>query len=315
MILLLLTITGSVLGNVNYHNSKGTEYGEKGVAAYAASNHGPDGSLFLDPYFKKHLENSENLKILDAGCGAAPWSIYAALHGSEVYAIDLQEKMIEAGKKAISEAKLEKKIKITQGDVAQLPYKKNFFDKAISICVGCNLPVKTFDSHFLELQRTLKKEGVAIIAAPNSLDVVFSTGLKEESDLLNEIETSLSKLPDNPNSEIIRETLIQFEDVLSATFYLKNGRLALLKDEKELQSGDKIWRKLPKLVVPNHYHSKEDYLRMFKKYNFHLEKTELPHFENEEERFDYNNKLENSVKLGKNYTLHSPFIVFCVKKK
>ena len=31
------------------HTKSGTDYGQKGVTAYAESNHGPDGSLFLDP--------------------------------------------------------------------------------------------------------------------------------------------------------------------------------------------------------------------------------------------------------------------------
>ena len=103
-------------------------------------NKWPDGNLFLDPYFKPDIKNVQNKKILDAGCGSAPWSIYAAKHGGEVYAIDLQEGMVQAAETAIKAANLSHRIHVKQGDVASLPFSnRNFFDKAISICVGCNL--------------------------------------------------------------------------------------------------------------------------------------------------------------------------------
>jgi ubiquinone/menaquinone biosynthesis C-methylase UbiE len=267
-----------------FHNDYGTEYGEKAVVAYAESNHGADGSLFLDPYFKPDIENIQNKRILDAGCGAAPWSIYAANQGGEVYAIDLQEGMIQAANKAVEAAQLSHRVKVVQGDVAKLPYVEKFFDKAISICVGCNLPPEAFDNHFSELQRTLKNEGIAVIAAPTSLDVIFSDGSKSDVEIRSIIQETLDRLPDSPPPELISETLSQLQEVLSATFYIKNNRLILVENEKDLQEGEKIWRKLSKPVVPNRYYSKNYYESIFKKYKFEIQKIDMPHFKNEDDR-------------------------------
>src|SRR5579872_1850499 len=75
--------------------TSGTNYGKEGAEAYAFNRHGPDGSILLDPYFVPYLENLEGKRMLDAGCGAAPWAIYAANHGAEVFGIDIQKGMIE----------------------------------------------------------------------------------------------------------------------------------------------------------------------------------------------------------------------------
>lgn len=92
-------LSGTLLGQ-GCHTDRGTDYSEKAVLAYAESNHGPDGALFLDPYFKKDLEALNREKVLDAGCGAAPWAIYAASNGGDVYAVDIQENMIIEAQRA-----------------------------------------------------------------------------------------------------------------------------------------------------------------------------------------------------------------------
>jgi SAM-dependent methyltransferase len=297
------------------HTEIGTEYGDQAIIGYAESNHGPDGALFLDPYFKPALENLNNKTVLDAGCGAAPWAIYAAKHGGQVYAIDIQEGMIEAAKKAVSLEQLTDRISVSKGDVAMLPYASDFFDRAISICVGCNLPLTSFDKHFQEFERILKKEGIAVIGAPASLDVVFSNGTKSDLDVQSHIQEILSQLPDEPTPEIIAKNLSQLEEVLSATFYMNGNRLALLKDERELKEGENIWRKLPKVVIPNRYYSKDFYIKIFRKYRLDIEKIDLPHFLNENDRIRYNNAAPNNFHLGKEYTSHAPFVIFHLKKK
>ena len=296
------------------HINQGTEYSESAVKAYSESNHGPDGALFLDPYFKPEIENLNNDKVLDAGCGAAPWSIYAAKQGGEVFAIDIQKKMIKSAKKAIEEARLSNKIKLSQGTVASLPYKENYFDRVISICVACNLPPDAFEKHFSEIQRTIKNGGKVVIGAPNSIDVSFSNGSKSDENMYLHIQQILNQLPDNPDSATISEKLLQLQEVLSATFYLKNNRLELVTNENDLKEGDKIWRKLPNIVIPNHYYSKSFYIKMLKKYNLEVDKIDLPHFNGESDRIAYNKKAPLDAKLGKAYIHHAPFIIYHVKK-
>ncbi len=296
------------------HTDQGAEYGEYAVAAYTQSNHGVDGSLFLDPYFKQDIENLNDKKVLDAGCGAAPWSIYAAQQGGEVYAIDIQESMIQAAKNAVEVAKLAGRIFITKGDVAKLPYKDNFFDKAISICVGCNLPPSSFERHFIELKRTLKQGGIAVVGAPTSLEVVFSNGSKAQEEIYSEIQSVLFNLPNNPSTEIICQKLNSLGSVLGATFFIKNDRLALVSTQDELPEGEKIWRKLPKLVVPNRYYSQEHYINIFKKYGFEIQKIDLPYFKSDHERVAYNSNADASTRLGQEYVMHAPFVIFHIKK-
>jgi SAM-dependent methyltransferase len=303
----------SLFGTIS-HTEIGTDYGEKGVSAYTESNHGPDGNLFLDPYFKPKIENLKNAKVLDAGCGAAPWAIYAAKQGGEVYAIDIQEKMLESAKKAIHAAQLIDRVSLAKGDVAKLPYKDNFFDRIISICVGCNLPANSFEKHFSEIKRTLKEGGLAVIGAPTSLDVVFSNGSKTDAEVFLHIQKVLNELPIHPTSEIISEKLNQLDEVLSATFCYRNDRLVLVANEQDLSEGEKIWRKLPKLVVPNCYYSREHYINMLKKYNLTIEKIELPHFLTESDRLEYNKNAAPNALLGQNYVLHAPFVIFHIKK-
>ncbi len=314
ILVLNVLLTCSVILGATRHSDKGTEYGKNAVVAYAEFNHGPDGGLFLDPYIRPDLENLNNMRVLDAGCGAAPWSIYAAKQGGKVYAIDIQTSMLEAAKKAIEVAKLGDKINITLGDVAFLPYTESFFDKAISVCVGCNLPSKSLERHVLELQRTLKVEGIAIFAAPTSLDTVFTDGSRTDSEVYIQIQEILQALPENPSSDLISDELTQLTEVLSATFYIKKNRLALLDHESVVLEGEKVWRKLPRLVVPNFFYSKAHYMEIFKEANFNIKKLDSPHFTNEDERITYNNTAQMHSKLGQAYVLHAPFIIFHLTK-
>jgi ubiquinone/menaquinone biosynthesis C-methylase UbiE len=298
------------------HTSNGTNYGKKGVVAYAESNHGPDGRIFLDPFFKSAIENLHNDTVLDVGCGAAPWSIYAAKNGGLAYGIDIQEEMIEEAKKAVSSANLSERVSLMVGDAANLPFEASFFDKEISICVGCNLPPEIFKKHFQECSRTLKPEGVIIVGAPISLGTVFTHGSKPKSETLKNIEEMLAALPDNPSSELIAEQLTQLKEVTSATFYFKDNRLALVTDTTVLKEGEMIWRKLPKLAIPNRYYSQEHYLETFEACGLRIEKIELPHFQNWEEMTTYNaDCINDSDVLGPEYINHPPFVIFHLSKK
>jgi ubiquinone/menaquinone biosynthesis C-methylase UbiE len=177
------------------HTGKGN-YDEKVLQLIMKDR--PDSELFLAPYFKRDLENLNNERILDAGCGTALWSIYAASNGGEVYAIDIQEGMIQAAKKAVQSAHLTNRVSIVRGDVASLPYNDHFFDKAISMCVACNLTPDSFKKHFDEFRRTLKEDGIAVVGSAFSNDVVFTNGTRNDEEVTLQIQSVLKELPDNP---------------------------------------------------------------------------------------------------------------------
>lgn len=299
------------------HNVTGTSYGEEGIARYALHRHGPDGAILLDPYFIPYLENIEGKDVLDAGCGAAPWAIYAALHGGKVFGIDIQQKMIEQGLKAVQKANLSHKVDLVVGDVALLPCPSDFFDLAISINVGCNLPSTPSDSikptglgfHLKEMRRVLRQGGQAILTAPASFATVFANSSDHQT-ILNHIFTVLSSLSENPSSDEIISRLNELTEIYRATFVVRNGRLTLVTDEHQLQSGEDIWRKLPGLTVPNRYHSETEYLQEIEAAGFKVKQQIHPKFQSEEELFNYNRSMPENAQMGQEYVEHNPFIIF-----
>ena len=95
---------------------------------------------------------------------------------------------------------------------------------------------------------------------------------------------------------------------------LKNNRLSLVTKANELKSGQKIWRKLPNIVIPNFFYNEKDFLEAFKEANLHVEKIFRPQFFSEEERLNYNAKVPDDSKLDSNYVKHNPFVIYYLKK-
>ena len=82
--ILLTLFSFLAVGETVGHTERGTLYGSESVAAYDRMRHGPDGALFLDPYFMPFLINIEGKTLLDAGCGAGPWSVFAEIGRAHV---------------------------------------------------------------------------------------------------------------------------------------------------------------------------------------------------------------------------------------
>lgn len=207
--------------------------------------------------------------------------------------------MVEKAKEAVQKAGLDPQVEIIQGDAANLPYPSDFFDLALSINVGCNLPSTTeaggkkfgLGPHAQEMARTLKPGGLAIVTAPASLGTLFTDGTPEET-LLPRIETALQE-----------QTLASLKEIYRATFALRDGRLKLVANEAELTPGEEIWRKLPGLAVPNRYHSEAEYLEEFLAAGFSVKRIARPRL------------AENHAGLGDAYLFHHPFIIFCFEKQ
>jgi SAM-dependent methyltransferase len=307
------------------HLAQGTHYGEEGARSYAASRHGPDGALFLDPYFIPSLTELKDQTVLDVGCGAGPWSIFAALHGAEVFGIDIQPQMIELAKKAIKEAGVDDRVILDVGDVAELPYESSYFDLGISINVGCNIPstAVAFDEmamphivglgpHCMEVSRVLKKDGKFILTAPTSFDIVFTDGTPKE-DVLAHIANVLSEIGSEASPKVIVAKLQQLSEVYRATFALREGYVCLVTDESTLKDGEEIWRKIPGLVVPNRYHSEQEYLECFQEAGLELENIFHPCFSSAEEKEAFL-KQHPEIALGDEYINHPPFVIFQLRK-
>jgi ubiquinone/menaquinone biosynthesis C-methylase UbiE len=297
------------------HLDRGTDYGNQGVKAYAELGHGSDMHRFLRPFIAKDLEQLEGKAMLDAGCGACPYAIYAALCGAKVQAIDIQDGMISEAQKAVRALGLSDSITAQVGDATKMSFKDDSFDHAISINVGCNLPPDIFSSHFQEIGRTLKSTGSATIAAPYSLEVVFTNGLEDHRSVQEHIRDVLQNLPDNPSPDVIRKKLNELTEVNSATFVLKDGRLELVTPKTVLTKGQPIWRKLTHVTIPNFFHSKEEYLSAFEMAKLKIEALSAGLFSDSVERQAFNASKDVQPKLGPAYETNAPFIVYHVRKK
>ncbi len=296
------------------HIDRGTEYGASGVKAYAKSHVCTDMAHFLNAHIIDSLASQHDKRVLDAGCGAGPWAIYAAKFARRVDAIDIQAPMIEEALEAIKKAGVADKVDAIVGDATDLPYNNNLFDHTISINVGCNLPPNLFDAHFKEVSRVLVPNGTADISAPDSLDTVFTDGSHEDEFFLDQIEKVLENVPSNPSPDLVQSQLNSLNGLTSATFVQKDERLELLTPLKKMDRGEKIWRKLTKVTLPNRYYSDADYLAAFQKTGLKVTKSIRTTLKSEKERqqFNYDGASPN---LGKAYLSHSPFVVYQLQKQ
>ena len=296
------------------HSFHGADYGTEGSSAYSASPSSFDRDKFLNPYFLPFLKNLEGQILLDAGCGPAHFAIMAAREGAKVYGIDINENMIISGLKCTLEANLVSKVSLDVGTVSWLPYRSAMFDRILSINVACNISSGAVLMHFQEMSRVLKKDGLAILTVPISLDIVFTHEVKNQKDVLAHIDQVLEQLPDNPVPSQIYSHLMKLQEVVNATFIIKKERLALVTDLSQLKPGQEIWRKLPVLVVPNYYHSEREYTSALAATDLKIEKVEKPHFINPKDRLAYNRDSNSKTSFGPAYEKHAPYAIFYLRK-
>lgn len=317
------------------HSQSGTEYGAN-VTKYATAKHGPDGAQFLDPVFLPNLDNLIGQHVIDIGCGAGPWSVYAANQGAKVFGIDYQIGMLKNAKKAVVEADIDGKVVLANADGAALPAADKEFSLALSINVGCNLPntstVKVdirekdlnyskevgFEPHFQEMARVLKEGGRAIVTAPTSFGKVFTRGTRENKYVLMSIQQALNKIGDSVDVEVIKKSLDRLDDVYRATFAHRGNKWILITNENQLKSGEMIWRKLPGLTVPNFYHNENEYVEAARSAGLRLVEQHHELFSTEGERRRHNASVPTNKHLGKEYSLEAggkpPFVVYVFEK-
>lgn len=224
------------------HDKSGTEYGAN-VAKYATARHGPDGAQFLDPVFLPKLENLGGQHVIDIGCGAGPWAVYAANQGAKVFGIDYQMGMLENAKKAITEADVNGKVVLANADGAALPAADNEFSLALSINVGCNMPNTStinvdepeknlkysrgvgFEPHFREMARVLKQGGRAVVTAPTSFGEVFTRGDKLKPEIIVSIQNELDEIGNSKDPTVIKSHLDKLENVYKSHFCLERRQV------------------------------------------------------------------------------------------
>ncbi len=314
-ILIKISITSSISYGCIEYSQNLVDYGAEAVQAYAQCKHGPDGKLLLDDFISPFFEDFNDKIILDAGCGAGPWSKLAAQKGAIVHGIDIQSKMIEKAAKDVEDYGLEKKTFFQLGDVRALPYPARFFDRAVSINLICNLPGdsdkcesgKGLEMHFTELFRVLQNKGRIIISGPSSMDKILTNGKRPRSEVIREIQLALKSHHQTSFDEFMALKFVeQFTDVLRASFILENGQLALVEDNLQLKPGQKVLRKIPGLALFMYYHPETVVVAELQKAGFVITKIQRPVV-----RFE---QLDTPVDLGAEYANHNPFFIIEAEK-
>lgn len=130
----------------------------------------------LDSNFRKKLQPPEKLikrsgikegmRILEIGCGSGAFTTFAARASGikgEVYALDIQPKMLVQLKKKLSrpENRDIKNIKLIEADVHKLPFENNSFDVVYTVTVLQELPDRI--RALKEIKRVLKPGGILAV--------------------------------------------------------------------------------------------------------------------------------------------------------
>jgi SAM-dependent methyltransferase len=136
----------------------------------------PDENVVsLVPFLKKNKVK----KILDLGCGVGRHMIYLGKQGFFMVGSDISPTALKLTKEWLEREKL-KNYFLVENDVTKLPFPKECFDTVLSINVIHHNPLNKIEKTTSEIERILKKGGIAVITVNSINDRKFGTGRKIE---------------------------------------------------------------------------------------------------------------------------------------
>jgi len=103
-------------------------------------------------YFLELLDKKENEKILELGCSSG----FLTEHLGKITAIDTSEEMLKIAHKKNPLAKC------IAGDMFEIPFKNNSFDKVVTMRVWNHLNKEDLTKAIRESKRVLKKNGILV---------------------------------------------------------------------------------------------------------------------------------------------------------
>lgn len=285
---------------------------DAGAQAYALARHGSDGAKLLDPVFTEYMRDAcPGNGVIDIGFGAAPWAIEAKKYGAAIVrGFDNSPHMLDQARRAIAEAGMTGRITVESGTVKNLPVESGAFAVALSLNVGCALPSYeeddeqgsgTLADHFGEMKRVLEHGGVAIVAAPVSLETPFTAYGKDEDAKLVAFDEALGEAVD---VEAVKKAVGSNGDVLRATIIEGEGTFRIAQPE-EVWIGRKVLRKIPGLVVPNYAHTEVEYETAITDAGLEIVEMKKPTLANEAEA--------QKLGLGRQYVEKNPFAIYLLR--
>lgn len=167
-------------------------------------------------FLKLVLKYSKNGKpILECGCGTGKFSAYLAKLGKDVYAMDLEDAMVEETKELSNKICPNNPVKVIQGDIFSIPYKNEFFSvthssgvfehysdeeivklineqlRVSDVCIF-SVPTKYFEKKMLGNERFLSRDKWREIISKSNAYIVEESGYHYKT-LINRIIDILKK--------------------------------------------------------------------------------------------------------------------------
>jgi len=110
-----------------------------------------------------YLDIQPGEKILDIGCGEGFYSmIFDQLYDCEVIAVDYDSEILSLARKRLGDSQ---KVTLEQGDIINLRFPDNYFDKIV--CTEVLEHIEEDEKAIKELYRVLKPGGTIAITVPN----------------------------------------------------------------------------------------------------------------------------------------------------
>lgn len=105
------------------------------------------------------LEPVADRRLLDVGTGDGTYAIEMAERGAEVTGVDIEPRMLEAGRRRADEEGAD--VEFVRGDVRDLPFEDGAFNRVVAVTVLCFVPdpERAFD----EMARVLAPGGKLVV--------------------------------------------------------------------------------------------------------------------------------------------------------
>lgn len=131
------------------------------------------------------LGDFKNRKILDLGCGLGEASVYFALNGAKVVALDISPGMLDCARKLATKYSMVKKVRFIEAPAEKLPFKPETFDLIFggNVLHHVDLPQVS-----REIKRVLKKGGKAVFIEPLGYNPVIQIYRKMAGDIRTKME-------------------------------------------------------------------------------------------------------------------------------
>ena len=154
-------------------------------------------------YLVKYCKDKD---VLDLGCGTGYFTFELINYARKVVGIDFTEKILEkANKKAKKSGN--SNVSLIRGDGSKIPLKANQFD--VVYCYAALYYVKDVESALIEVNRVLRKGGIALFELGNKYSI--NTLLVRNSDVISyHISPSkMNKIIKNAGFEIVEHHAFQ----------------------------------------------------------------------------------------------------------